>query len=68
MMLLSVQLFMRRNARMKHQATPPTLNALNGPRKSAMCQRSKLRSSHPSQDVLRSQGRCALPPDVGLKR
>merc|ERR1711887_112479 len=28
----------------------------------------QVKSSHPSQDVLRSQGRCVPPPDVGLKR
>merc|ERR1712123_419721 len=56
MMLLTARLKLRRSVKMKLQDTPPTPSAPSGPRKSALYPRSTL----PSPDVPRSQGRSVL--------
>merc|ERR1712117_536732 len=58
MMLLSAELKLRRNVRMRHLATPPTPSAPSGPRRCAAFPRSKSRSTPPSPDVPRSQESC----------
>merc|ERR1712123_368814 len=60
MMLLTARLRLRRSVKMKLQATPPTPSAPSGPRKSALYPRSQSRSTLPSPDVPRSQGRSVL--------
>merc|ERR1711902_167501 len=56
MMLLSAGLRLRRSVRMRPLATPPTLSAQSGQRRSALSPRRMLRSTPPSPDVPRSQG------------
>merc|ERR1711862_1073303 len=53
-MLLSAELRLRRNVRMRHLATPPTPSAPSGPSKFAVSPRSQSRSTPPSLDVQRS--------------
>merc|ERR1719341_2932808 len=55
-----MMLRMRRSVKMKLQATPPTPSAPSGLRRSALYPRSQSRSSLPSPDVPRSQGRSVL--------
>merc|ERR1711902_306833 len=58
MMLLSAELRLRRNVRMRHLATPPTPSVPSGPRRSAVSPRSQLQSTPPSPDVPRNQENC----------
>merc|ERR1711976_657312 len=67
MMLLSAELKLRRNVRMRHLVTPPTPSAPSGPRRCAVFPRSKSRSTPQSPDVPRSQESCA-PAGCGFKQ
>merc|ERR1719232_1209456 len=58
MMLLSAELRLKRNVRMRHLATPPTPSAPSGPRKFAVSPRSQSRSTPPSLDVQRNLLNC----------
>merc|ERR1740137_89404 len=60
MMLLTARLRLRKSVKMKLQVTPPTPSAQSGPRKSALYPRRQSRSTLPSPDVPRSQGRSVL--------
>merc|ERR1712107_904025 len=57
-MLLSAELRLKRNVRMRHLATPPTPSAPSGPRKFAVSPRSQSRSTLPSLDVPRNLLNC----------
>merc|ERR1712130_498848 len=53
--LLSAELRLRRNVRMRHLAIPPTPSVPSGPRRSAVSPRSQSQSTPPSPDVPRNQ-------------
>merc|ERR1711868_159356 len=57
-MMLSAELRLKRNVRMRHLATPPTPSAPSGPRRFAVSPRSQSRSTLPSLDVPRNLLNC----------